>query len=318
MNLTTMTSTKQHDEAALLAILQAHGQQFAEAFGDTSFVQGSSKKRKLDPETELKPDEDTDSESDDEWEGFSNDDDSVGNSEEGEEIDNDEFSSETVVRVKQPETIVFGEPRSTNVSGRMSKQQVKAFMSSKVTKLRHDDVARNPSSVEVGDDDEEQEEEERTNLQNDALLHKLIHTQLLSARSSDASLKPAERKRVVQGRILELAAGAKLGSGEKSVKLEEQKRASKKIRLGLERKASEREAQTLEQAKNLGNYHSSIKHLFGAQSKGQPDRRKRDKGLKMGVGRFAGGVLKLSKKDFSSEAGHSRSKARKGNGKGKR
>ena len=67
----------------------------------------------------------------------------------------------------------------------------------------------------------------------------------------------------------------------------------------------------------MGNYHSSIKHLFGAQPKEQPDRRKRDKGLKMGVGHFSGGVLKLSKKDFSSEAGHSSSKNHKGKGKGK-
>lgn len=91
----------------------------------------------------------------------------------------------------------------------------------------------------------------RTNLQNDALLHKLIHTQLLSTRSTDANLKPAERKRVVQGRVLELAAGAKLGSGENAVRQEEHKKASKKIRLGLERKASEREAQTLEQVRGI-------------------------------------------------------------------
>ncbi len=42
------------------------------------------------------------------------------------QVDDDDFTSE--VAVKQPETIVFGEPRSGNPSGRMTKVQVKAFM----------------------------------------------------------------------------------------------------------------------------------------------------------------------------------------------
>jgi len=195
----------------------------------------------------------------------------------------------------------------------MTKVQVKAFMSSKVMKLRNDDHTSNSSSLLATDG--EDYEGERSNVENDALLHKLIHTKLLSSRSTDANLKPAERRRAIQGRVLELAAGAKLGSGDAAVRLDEHKRAAKKIRLGLERKASEKGAQTLEEAKNLGNYHNSIKHLFNAPAKGQLDRRKRDKGLKMGVGNFSGGVLKLSKKDFASEAGHANSRTRKTKGK---
>jgi len=57
---------------------------------------------------------------------------------------------------------------------------------------------------------------------------------------------------------------------------------------------------SLEQAKNLGNYHQSIKHLFDASSGGKQDKRKRERGLKLGVGRFSGGVLKLSKDEIAT------------------
>ncbi len=48
---------------------------------------------------------------------------------------------------------------------------------------------------------------------------------------------------------MELAAGAKLGSGDAAVRLDEHKRAAKKIRLGLERRASEKGAQALEEVR---------------------------------------------------------------------
>jgi hypothetical protein len=48
-------------------------------------------------------------------------------------------------------------------------------------------------------------------------------------------------------------------------------------------------------AKNLGNYHPTIKRLFG--SSGSPGSRKRVRGLKMGVGRFSSGMLKLGRRE---------------------
>lgn len=144
-SLTTMTSAKQHDEEALLAILQSHGQHFIESFSNASFVQGSSKKRKLDPNADCESDEDSDADSgsDNEWEGLKDGEDATDSESEGEgstyilliifdsvaknfAVDDDDFTSEAVV--KQPETIVFGEPKSSSSSGRMTKEQVKAFM----------------------------------------------------------------------------------------------------------------------------------------------------------------------------------------------
>lgn len=90
----------------------------------------------------------------------------------------------------------------------------------------------------------------RTNIQNDKLLHKLVHTQLLSGSlNAELSLTPAQRRKALEGRILELAAGAKLGKGESIVKQEERKKASKKVRTGLERKVEERRSKALEEVR---------------------------------------------------------------------
>lgn len=73
-------------------------------------------------------------------------------------------------------------------------------------------------------------------------------------------------------------------------------------------------------AKNLGNYHSSIKGLFEASSTGQSESRKRERGLKMGVGRFSGGMLKLSREEIATAQGSSssgRGRDTRGRGRGR-
>ena len=40
--------------------------------------------------------------------------------------------------------------------------------------------------------------------------------------------------------------------------------------------------------------------MYEASSKGPDDRRKRERGLKLGVGRFSGGVLKISQDELTS------------------
>ena len=88
----------------------------------------------------------------------------------------------------------------------------------------------------------------RTNLQNDALLHKLVHTQLLSGSlNSELDMTPAQKRKALEGRVLELAGGAKLGKGESLVREGERKKASKRVRMGLERAVEGQKARTLEQ-----------------------------------------------------------------------
>lgn len=60
------------------------------------------------------------------------------------------------------------------------------------------------------------------------------------------------------------------------------------------------------QAKDLGNYHPTVKHIFEDESGKKRDRRKRERGLKLGVGRFSGGVLKLKKNEVASLQGSAR------------
>lgn len=52
----------------------------------------------------------------------------------------------------------------------------------------------------------------------------------------------------------------------------------------------------------MGNYHPTLKKLFDA-SPGPSDRQRRVRGLRMGVGKFSGGTLMLSKEEINSVTG---------------
>jgi hypothetical protein len=160
-----------------------------------------------------------------------------------------------------------------------------------------------------------------SNAQNDALLHRLVHTELLTGSpNSMLNLSAARRRKALAGRVLELSGGAMLGKGQKYVVEQERNKAAKRVRDGLVEKQKARVKQELEEvsigvtihvwylliqimikAKNLGNYHPTIKKLF--KSSTGPANAKRDRGLKMGVGKFSGGFLKLSQKEVSLAQG---------------
>ncbi|KAF9226471.1 hypothetical protein BS17DRAFT_775675 [Gyrodon lividus] len=156
--------------------------------------------------------------------------------------------------------------------------------------------------------------DERTNTQNDALLHHLVHTKLLSGSlNPELNLNHAQREKAFSGRVLELAGSAKLGKGENSVREEESNKAAKRVREGLLRRKREREQKALEVAKNLGNYHPTLKRFYDSSSSSAPGK-KRERGLGMGIGKFVGGTLKLSREDIATMAGPSRGK---GSGRGR-
>ncbi len=88
----------------------------------------------------------------------------------------------------------------------------------------------------------------RTNAQNDALLHRLVHTQLLSGSlNPELNLTPAQRKKALAGRIMEAAGKVRLGKGEASVRQKEHDRAAKHVRDGLAEKKKERQWKELEE-----------------------------------------------------------------------
>jgi hypothetical protein len=162
----------------------------------------------------------------------------------------------------------------------------------------------------------------------------MIHTQLLSGVSNadELNLNGARRRKALEGRVLELAEKTKIGKGESLVRKAERGKVAKRVRLGIEAKQKTRMKQKLEEvrhfitcettttlslfakAKNLGNYHPTLKQLFEEET--DPRASRRDRGLKMGVGRFKGGVLKLSRNEIQSVAGRPSSSHVKGKGRG--
>lgn len=67
----------------------------------------------------------------------------------------------------------------------------------------------------------------------------------------------------------------------------------------------------------MGNYHPALKQLFedGTEPK---QKQKRERGLKMGVGTFSGGILKLSRQEIASASEQSQRGPQRKGSKGKR
>ncbi|KAF8974230.1 hypothetical protein BDZ97DRAFT_1899971 [Flammula alnicola] len=311
------------EKARLLSILESHGQSFLSSF---PILGNDSRKRKSNTGVALsskkaRREEVSDNEQEEEeWFGIGKNLPSDQDSEDDEDEENgsgsdfehtdDEFTTENAA---SNVVVVFSDPgpkKSTTVD-HVSKAQMKAFMSSKISKLTS--TSQDTTTVKNQAD----EEEDRTNAQNDALLHKLVHTKLLSGSlSTELDLSPAHRRKALAGRVLELTGGAKLGKGEKLVRDAEKNKAAKRVREGLAHKQKERSKQELEEAKNLGNYHPTLKKVFEASS--GPTTRKREKGLKMGVGKFSNGSLRLTRDDVNMVmAGHKEGSSSRGRGRGR-
>jgi len=126
----------------------------------------------------------------------------------------------------------------------------------------------------------------------------------------ELDLTPAQRRKALAGRVMEAAGRAKLGRGEASVRSAEHRRAAKHIRDGIMTKNQERAKKALDEAKNAGIYHPTLKQLYESSDSNKANK-KRERGLRMGVGTFGGGVLKLSRQDLSAVQGGSRGRPSK-------
>ncbi|KIM46270.1 hypothetical protein M413DRAFT_441350 [Hebeloma cylindrosporum] len=293
----------QDENTRLLKILEGHGQSFLDSF---SALNHEGKKRKSSSdkannrEKKRKVEEPLPEEQE-EWFGINfntlesgeHSGDEEGCDQSGSEFEHtdDEFTDKI---------LVFSDPSAKNIgtpADHTSRAQMKAFMSSKISKLTSTSLAPTKSTKTPA------EEEDRTNARNDALLHKLVHTKLLSGSlTTELDLSPAMRKKALAGRVLELTGEAKLGKGEKLVRNAEKNKAAKRVREGLSHKQKVRGKKELEEAKNLGNYHPTLKRVFEATTS-RPATRKREKGLKMGVGKFSNGSLRLSRDDVDKAMG---------------
>ncbi|KAK7696644.1 hypothetical protein QCA50_001302 [Cerrena zonata] len=152
------------DQEELLRILESHGQQFLGSF-DSNTLKGkrrdtagpsvgpSRKRAKIEHNSE----EANDSEGSDEWHGFgeendSQSDDALETDDEDRVYDAEDVSPRTS---GVPDVIVFSENSgSSSTSTQPTKAQMKAFMSSKVEKLRKD---ISPEEEEIGEDNGDDE-----------------------------------------------------------------------------------------------------------------------------------------------------------------
>ncbi|CUA73859.1 hypothetical protein RSOLAG22IIIB_01379 [Rhizoctonia solani] len=199
---------------------------------------------------------------------------------------------------KVPDVVVF-DARAGTSSQPLVRGKGKGFMSSKIHHVQSESHPKPSRSEDSG----AESDQEISNVKNDKLLHELVHSQLLSnPHAFDAKQGSAKRSRTVAGRLLELADDAKIGRGAEALRAKENSHHAKRVRLGLLNKAKQREAKALEEAKTLGNYHPSIKKNFGTLGSGGAKRR-RERGLALGIGKFRNGALTLSKNDIKSVEG---------------
>ncbi|KAL1662469.1 hypothetical protein GGF50DRAFT_58857 [Schizophyllum commune] len=321
-------SDSEHD---LLSALEAHGRAFLASF-ELPVAPDAGPSTKKDNKRDRKrkraqADEGDEEEEWEEWHGIGGGEDAEGEDDEGseavgdadgeegsgdEDINDDEFTS------AQPTVVTFNDPAASAPM----KAPSKAFMSSKVSKLRTDGPIASTSRSASKDDDAD---DEHTNAQNDALLHRLVHTQLLDPNLSSSS-KPSARRTALLGRLHELASASgasgkstlkqsRPGMGSKVIKTTERNAHAKAVREGLLRKQKELAARKVEEAKELGTYHPSLKRALGATDEelvGRERAGRRERGLKMGVGKFKGGVLRLGREDIARVEGRGEGRGSRG------
>ncbi|SPO25140.1 uncharacterized protein UTRI_02756_B [Ustilago trichophora] len=220
-----------------------------------------------------------------------------------------QISKKKVPKSRVVETVVFGgEARPDADELKDAKKGWKAFMSSKIDKIASEDelaAASKLTSVE--------EEEEKQLVANDRLLSELLSTTLFAPGTGNTSKgKSNLSSNDTISRIMELSAtdaqrkGQAVGRGwgENELKRQQLSKAPAAIRQGMRKAAGERRDKEREKAKELGTWHPSLKESYANKATAtemglKKETRKRQRGLGMGIGKFQGGMLKLSSQEIS-------------------
>ncbi|PWZ01602.1 hypothetical protein BCV70DRAFT_199033 [Testicularia cyperi] len=235
-------------------------------------------------------------------------------------------TSAATKRAKQArpvETIVFGSEAKPDVSEqKASKQGWKAFMSSKIEK-----IDKTADSIEASSLNDAERQEEKQLVANDRLLSELLSTTLFAPGSGGANGKQNLSSNDTLARIMELSAtetqrkGQAIGRGwgEKEFKRQQLSKMPAAIRQGMRKAAGERRDKERDKAKELGTWHPSMKHSYSNQATvtergNKKETGKRQRGMAVGIGKFQGGMLKLSAQEISSING--KPKKASGGGKG--
>ncbi|KAG8882774.1 hypothetical protein FRB98_003488 [Tulasnella sp. 332] len=210
--------------------------------------------------------------------------------------------------------VAFSDPAKdvTSQSSDVDKQAAKALMSSKVSKIF-------AQPLSTGQDEPPKDTDAEKSLEhNDKALHRLLHTQLLAGfMSTELEMTPAERRRALQGRVLELSGSARLGDGLKVLRHDYKAHQPKGQRDLLSAKEKKIDTTRRVEAAENGMYHPDFKKSLFLQKKAK--RRGIDRGIGTGIGRYKDGQLTLSRSDIESVIGSTsgRGGRRSGGGRGR-
>ncbi|CAG8525775.1 485_t:CDS:2 [Paraglomus occultum] len=193
----------------------------------------------------------------------------------------------------EPEIVVFDDKslKSARVNG-SNKSEWKAFMSSKVSKTSLKPPAAPQDAKEL--------EEEELDRQNDLELEELLKTTKLLEEYTAEEIGGKDRRKYIEKRMTDLGAKPKKGV-----------KTPIPITIGMNLKRKDREKKELEEAKNLGLYHRSIKHVWAASAKKKSNNRK-NRGIGVGLGKVKDGILTLSSQDIRRVQSAGVKKKRKG------
>ncbi|GBB91289.1 hypothetical protein RclHR1_18490002 [Rhizophagus clarus] len=182
---------------------------------------------------------------------------------------------------KEPEVVVFNGgslKKSLNKSG-SNITEWKSFMSHKISKVNGKPQISLSKNITRS--------EEEINRKNDDELEELLKTTKLLEKYTTEQLSGKDRRKHVEQKMVELGAKPKKGM-----------KIPTPISLEIQSKRRERERKELEEVKNLGLYHKSIKHKWVSSSSSSKSQKVRDKGIGMGIGKMKNGMLILSSKDI--------------------
>ncbi|TPX72117.1 hypothetical protein SpCBS45565_g00719 [Spizellomyces sp. 'palustris'] len=191
---------------------------------------------------------------DDEWDGEYDDDLEEDNDSDEDTSEQEKFLS--TVTATGPEVVVFQDTSAQRSAPVGSKGDWKTFMSSNISKLSGEGKPTNLTK-------EEADQEEQDN-QHDRDLMELLKTTKLIEEYNASQLAGTDRRKYMQEKLVEL--GAKPAKP----------KAPRAIRMGMELKEKERAAKRLEEAKNMGTYHSSLK----AQIMGEAGKKEKESKVK--------------------------------------
>ncbi|CAG8960493.1 hypothetical protein HYFRA_00008212 [Hymenoscyphus fraxineus] len=183
----------------------------------------------------------------------------------------------------------------------MSKEELKAFMSSKIPKSTPTvSLVRDKSGTKIDDEDASEE----ANLKKDLALQRLLAESHLLDSGSNTTSSGTNRHKATDLRL------QALGSKGSIFKQEKMPIAHRK---GIVSKQNEKEDTRRREARENGIILEKAKMKARSGNEG-----KRDRGVGApAVGKFSGGTLKLSKKDIFDIEGPKRSSSSRGGGRGR-